>query len=64
MQSEKFIFRQDIVVEFGENIMDEMGLCMRQMEKLVERFIEASIKYGVAVEMGDFKETNKQSRIS
>ena len=33
------------------------------MEKLVEKFIDASIKYGEAIEMGESKSANKQSNI-
>ncbi len=33
------------------------------MERLVEKFIDASIKYGEAIELGDSKKANKQSII-
>lgn len=33
------------------------------MERLVEKFIDASIKYGEAIENGDSKKANKQSGV-
>lgn len=35
-----------------------------EMEELVERFIDASIKYGEAIEQGQFRIVNKQSGIT
>ena len=33
------------------------------MERLVEKFIDASIKYGESIELGEYKTANKQSSI-
>lgn len=36
---------------------------MENYEKIIERFLDASIKYGEAIEVGDSKKATKQSSI-